>query len=350
MSLSSVSIKRPVLATVMNLVFIIIGMIGITFLGVRDYPSVDPPIISVSTTFTGANADVVETQITEPLESAINGIPGIRSLVSQSRDGRSNIRIEFELEVPLETAANDVRDKVSGALRKLPEDIDPPVVSKADADAQPIFGLYLSSDTRSIIDVSTYADLHLKERLQTIPGVSSVEIWGEKRLAIRLKMDPMLLSAYGLTPMDVSNAVSAGNVELPSGRIEGDNTELTVRTMGRLLTVEDFNNLVLRRDGDKVVRFRDVGKATVDSENNRYIMKMNNNPMVGCVIIPQPGANYVDIVDRAYKVVEDIKADLPDDMQCGIYQDDTVFIRNSINEVKSTIVEAFVLVVLIIFT
>ena len=349
MSLSSVSIKRPVLATVMNLVFIIIGMIGITFLGVRDYPSVDPPIISVSTTFTGANADVVETQITEPLESAINGIPGIRSLVSQSRDGRSNIRIEFELEVPLETAANDVRDKVSGALRKLPEDIDPPVVSKADADAQPIFGLYLSSDTRSIIDVSTYADLHLKERLQTIPGVSSVEIWGEKRLAIRLKMDPMLLSAYGLTPMDVSNAVSAGNVELPSGRIEGDNTELTVRTMGRLLTVEDFNNLVLRRDGDKVVRFRDVGKATVDSENNRYIMKMNNNPMVGCVIIPQPGANYVDIVDRAYKVVEDIKADLPDDMQCGIYQDDTVFIRNSINEVKSTIVEAFVLVVLIIF-
>ena len=349
MSLSSVSIKRPVLATVMNLVFIIIGMIGITFLGVRDYPSVDPPIISVSTTFTGANADVVETQITEPLESAINGIPGIRSLVSQSRDGRSNIRIEFELEVPLETAANDVRDKVSGALRKLPEDIDPPVVSKADADAQPIFGLYLSSDTRSIIDVSTYADLHLKERLQTIPGVSSVEIWGEKRLAIRLKMDPMLLPAYGLTPMDVSNAVSAGNVELPSGRIEGDNTELTVRTMGRLLTVEDFNNLVLRRDGDKVVRFRDVGKATVDSENNRYIMKMNNNPMVGCVIIPQPGANYVDIVDRAYKVVEDIKADLPDDMQCGIYQDDTVFIRNSINEVKSTIVEAFVLVVLIIF-
>ena len=187
MSLSSVSIKRPVLATVMNLVFIIIGMIGITFLGVRDYPSVDPPIISVSTTFTGANADVVETQITEPLESAINGIPGIRSLVSQSRDGRSNIRIEFELEVPLETAANDVRDKVSGALRKLPEDIDPPVVSKADADAQPIFGLYLSSDTRSIIDVSTYADLHLKERLQTIPGVSSVEIWGEKRLRSGLK-------------------------------------------------------------------------------------------------------------------------------------------------------------------
>ena len=168
MSLSSTSIKRPVLATVMNILFIIVGMIGLTFLGVRDYPSVDPPIITVSTTFTGANADVIETQITEPLESAINGIPGIRSLVSQSRDGRSNITIEFELEVPLETAANDVRDKVSGALRKLPQDIDPPVVTKADADAQPIFGLYLSSDKQSIIDVSTYADLHVKERLQTI--------------------------------------------------------------------------------------------------------------------------------------------------------------------------------------
>ena len=331
MSLSSTSIKRPVLATVMNILFIIVGMIGLTFLGVRDYPSVDPPIITVSTTFTGANADVIETQITEPLESAINGIPGIRSLVSQSRDGRSNITIEFELEVPLETAANDVRDKVSGALRKLPQDIDPPVVTKADADAQPIFGLYLSSDKQSIIDVSTYADLHVKERLQTISGVSSVEIWGEKRLAVRMKMDPMLLSAYGITPMDVSDVVSKENVELPSGRIEGDNTELTVRTLGRLMTVDDFNNLIIAHQGDKVVRFKDVGTAEIDAENKRSIMKMNGKPMVGCVIIPQPGANYVDIVDRAYNVIEDIKSDLPEDMECGIYMDDTVFIRNSIN-------------------
>ncbi|MBQ7823952.1 MAG: efflux RND transporter permease subunit, partial [Bacteroidaceae bacterium] len=241
MSLSSTCIKRPVLATVMNLVVVIIGLIGFTFLGVRDYPSVDPPIINVSATMTGANADVVETQITEPLEAAINGIPGIRSITSQSRDGSSRITIEFELEVPLETAANDVRDKVSGAQRKLPKDIDPPTVAKADADAQPIFGVYLTSETKSIIEVSTYADLNIKERLQTIPGVSSVEIWGEKRLAIRLKMDPALLSAYGLTPMDISNAVTRENVELPSGRIEGDNTELTVRTMGRLQTVDDFN-------------------------------------------------------------------------------------------------------------
>lgn len=349
MSLSSTSIKRPVLATVMNLIFIIAGLIGVIFLGVRDYPSVDPPIISVSTTFTGANADVIENQITEPLESAINGIPGIRSLVSQSRDGRSQIRVEFELEVPLETAANDVRDKVSGALRQLPKDIDPPVVRKADADAQPIFGIYVASDTRSIIDVSTYADLYIKERLQTIPGVSSVEIWGEKKLAIRMKMDPVKLSAYGLTPMDISNAVNSENVELPSGRIEGDNTELTVRTMGRLMTVEDFNNLVISRKDDRVVRFRDIGTATVDAENKRSILKMNGAPMVGCVLIPQPGANYISIVDRTYDVLEDIKRDLPEDMKMGIYMDDTVFIRNSINEVRETIVIAFVLVVLIIF-
>ena len=349
MSLSSTCIKRPVLATVMNIILILVGCIGLIYLGVRDYPSVDPPIISVSTSFPGANADVIETQITEPLESAINGIPGIRSLTSQSRDGRSNITVEFELEVDLETAANDVRDKVSGAMRRLPKDIDAPTVSKADADAQPIFGVSLRSDKRSLIDLSMYADQYYKERLQTISGVSSVSIWGEKRYSVRLRMDPSLLAAYGVTPMDIQNAVSKENVELPSGRIEGENTELTIRTLGRLMTIEDFNNLVIREDGDKVVRFRDVGIAEVDAEDTRSIMKRNGVPMVACVIIPQPGANYIDIVDRAYTVMEDLQKDLPDDIEAGIAFDNTVFIRSSINEVKDTIVEAFILVVLIIF-
>lgn len=349
MSLSSTCIKRPVFATVMNIILILIGCIGLVFLGVRDYPSVDPPIISVSTSFPGANADVIETQITEPLESAINGIPGIRSLTSQSRDGRSNITVEFNLEVDLETAANDVRDKVSGAMRKLPKDIDAPTVSKADADAQPIFGVSLRSDKRSLIDLSMYADQYYKERLQTISGVSSVSIWGEKRYSVRLRMDPSLLAAYGVTPMDVRDAVTQQNVELPSGRIEGDNTELTIRTLGRLLTIEDFNNLAIREDGDKVVRFRDIGIAEVDAEDTRSIMKRNGVPMVACVIIPQPGANYIDIVDRAYAVMADLQKDLPEDVEAGIAFDNTVFIRNSINEVKDTIVEAFVLVVLIIF-
>ncbi len=349
MSLSSTCIKRPVFATVMNIILILVGCIGLVFLGVRDYPSVDPPIISVSTSFPGANADVIETQITEPLESAINGIPGIRSLTSQSRDGRSNITVEFELEVDLETAANDVRDKVSGAMRKLPKDIDAPTVSKADADAQPIFGVSLRSDKRSLIDLSMYAEQYYKERLQTIAGVSSVSIWGEKRYSVRLRMDPALLTAYSVTPMDVRDAVSRENIELPSGRIEGDNTELTIRTLGRLLTIEDFNNLVIREDGDKVVRFRDIGIAEADAEDTRSIMKRNGVPMVACVIIPQPGANYIDIVDRAYGVMADMQKDLPDDVEAGVAFDNTVFIRSSINEVKDTIVEAFVLVVLIIF-
>lgn len=349
MSLSSTCIKRPVFATVMNIILMLVGCIGLIYLGVRDYPSVDPPIISVSTSFPGANADVIETQITEPLESAINGIPGIRSLTSQSRDGRSNITVEFELEVDLETAANDVRDKVSGAMRRLPKDVDPPTVSKADADAQPIFGVSLRSDKRSLIDLSMYADQYYKERLQTISGVSSVSIWGEKRYSVRLRMDPSLLAAYAVTPMDVQSAVTKENVELPSGRIEGDNTELTIRTLGRLMTIEDFNNLVIREDGDKVVRFRDIGVAEVDAEDVRSIMKRNGVPMVACVLIPQPGANYIDIVDRAYGVMADLQKDLPEDVEAGIAFDNTVFIRSSINEVKDTIIEAFILVVLIIF-
>lgn len=349
MSLSSTCIKRPVLATVMNVVLILVGCIGLVFLGVRDYPSVDPPVISVSTSFPGANADVIETQITEPLESAINGIPGIRSLTSTSRDGRSSITVEFELEVDLETAANDVRDKVSGAMRKLPKDVDPPTVTKADADAQPIFGISLRSDKRSLIDLSMYAEQYYKERLQTISGVSSVSIWGEKRYSVRLRMNPSLLAAYAVTPMDVRDAVTRENIELPSGRIEGDNTELTIRTLGRLLTIEDFNNLVIREDRDKVIRFQDIGIAEVDAEDVRSIMKRNGVPMVACVITPQPGANYIDIVDRAYAVKKDLEKDLPADIEAGIAMDNTVFIRSSINEVKDTIIEAFGLVVLIIF-
>ena len=349
MSLSSTCIKRPVLATVLNLVLVILGAIGLMYLGVRDYPSVDPPIISVSTSFTGANAEVIETQITEPLEAAINGVQGIRSLSSTSRDGMSRIRVEFELGVDLETAANDVRDKVSGTLRRLPEDIESPTVYKADADSEPVFGVSLRSDSRSMIDLSMFAELYYKERLQTIPGVSSVEIWGEKKYSVRLRMDPALLAAYKLTPMDVRSAVDAGNVELPSGRIEGDNTELTIRTMGRLMSIDDFNNLVIARDGEKIIRFQDIGVAEVDAENTRSISRRNGVPMVMITLIPQPGANYIDIADRAYEVMADLEKDLPADIDAAVAFDDTVYIRKSIEEVENTIVEAFILVVLIIF-
>ena len=337
------------MATVLNIIVIILGAIGFTRLGVRDYPSVDPSIVTVTTSFPGANADVIETQITEPLESAINGVPGIRSISSVSRDGQSRITVEFNLEIPMETAANDVRDKVSGALRRLPRDVDPPVVEKADADAQPIFGVNLRSDNRSMIDLSDYAEINFKERLQTISGVSSVGVWGSKKMAVRLKMDPARLAAYALTPLDVSNAVTNENVELPSGRIEGQNTELTVRTFGRLRTIDDFNNLVIYQDGSRIVRFSDIGIAELEPENVRSSLKMDGLPSVNCVLIPQPGANYIDIVDRAKEVIEDLKKDIPEDIVVETAFDNTTFIRQSLSEVQHTILEAFILVVLIIF-
>jgi len=333
----------------MSLVILILGAIGFTYLGVRDYPSVDPPIVTVSTNFPGANSDVIETQITEPLESAINSVQGIRSISSSSSDGSSRITVEFKLEVEMETAVNDVRDKVSGAMRRLPQEVDPPVVQKADADAQPIFAISLRSDTRSLIDISTFAEINFKERLQTVSGVSDVSVWGSKKLAIRMKMDPARLVAYGLTPLDVRNAVTRENIELPSGRIEGNNTELTIRTLGRLRNVDEFNDLIISKNGDRVVKFRDIGIAEVDPENIRSILKVNGTPCVNVVLVPQPGANYIDIVDNALVVLEDLKKDLPDDIIAEVLFDNTIYIRKSIAEVKQTILIAFVLVVLVIF-
>lgn len=349
MSLSSISIRRPVLATVMNLFIIIIGIIGYIYLGVRDYPSVDPPIISVRTSYPGANADVIETQITEVLESYVNGIPGIRTITSSSSDGTSHISIEFKLEIPLETAANDVRNKVSEAMRRLPKDVDAPVVTKADANAQPIFGVTLQSNKRSIIETSEFAEVNFKERLQTVSGVSSVEVRGSRRMSIRMKMNPLLLAAYGLTPSDVRSAVSRENVELPSGRIEGENTELTIRTMGRLRSLKDFDNLILSQQGERTVRFSDIGDAVIEAEDTRSILKRDGEVMVSCQLIPQPGANYITIVDEAKKAIEQIKKDLPEDIIINDAFDNTRFIRQSISEVRITIYEAFFLVVLIIF-
>lgn len=349
MSISSTTINRPVLATVMSLLIIIFGAIGYTFLGVRDYPSVDNPVISVRCSFPGANAEVIETQITEPLEVAVNGIPGIRAISSSSRDGSSSINIEFNLEVDLETAANDVRDKVSGAMRQLPPDAEPPVVEKSDADAQPIYSVTLQSETRNIIDLSEYAEVNFKERLQTISGVSSVGVWGSKRYSIRMRMDPLLLAAYKITPLDVRQAVTRENVELPSGTIEGSTMELTVRTLGKFKTVEDFNNLIILKNEGRIVRFSDIGVAEVDAENTRSILKRNGVPMVACTLTPQPGANYINIVDAAEKAVADLKKSLPEDIEVGVGFDNTIFIRDSISEVKTTIFQAFALVVLIIF-
>jgi len=349
MNISELSIKRPVLATVIVLVIVLFGMIGYNFLGVREYPSVDQPIISVNVSYPGANADVIMNQITEPLEQNINGIPGIRSLSSVSSQGSSRITVEFELSVDMETAANDVRDKVSRAQRFLPNDCDPPTVSKADADANPIMQIAVQSKTRSLMELSEIADLTVKERLQTIPNVSAVNIWGEKRYSMRLWLDPIKMAGYGVTPMDIKSAVDRENVELPSGSIEGNTMELSIRTLGLMHTAKEFNDLIIKDDGSNIVRFSDVGMAELAPEDIRSLLKKNGEPTVINVLIPQPGANHIEIADEAYKRIEQLKKDLPEDVTIEMVYDNTRFIRASIFEVEETIYVAFLLVVIIIF-
>ena len=348
-NISETSIRRPVLSTVLMLVIILFGFIGYTFLGVREYPSVDQPIISVSVSYPGANAEVIMNQITEPLEQNINGIPGIRSLSSTSSQGQSRITVEFELSVDMETAANDVRDKVSRAQRNLPRDCDPPTISKADADASPIMQIAVRSSKRSLMELSEIAELTVKERLQTIPNVSAVNIWGEKRYSMRLWLDPVKMAGYGVTPLDIRNAVDKENVELPSGSIEGNTMELSIRTMGLMTTAQEFNNLIIKESEGNIVRFSDVGYAEVSPEDLRSILKKNGEPMVIDVIVPQPGANHIEIAEEAYRRIEQIKKDLPEDVTVEMMYDNTRFIRASINEVRNTLYEALVLVILIIF-
>ena len=349
MNISELSIRRPVLSTVLTIIILLFGLIGYNYLGVREYPSVDNPIISVSCSYPGANADVIENQITEPLEQNINGIPGIRSLSSVSQQGQSRITVEFELSVDLETAANDVRDKVSRAQRYLPRDCDPPTVSKADADATPILMVALQSDKRSLLELSEIADLTVKEQLQTISDVSSVSIWGEKRYSMRLWLDPIKMSGYGITPIDVKNAVDKENVELPSGSIEGNTTELTIRTLGLMHTAEEFNNLIVKEENDRIIRFSDIGRAELGPADIKSYMKMNGVPMVGIVVIPQPGANHIKIADAVYERMEKMQKDLPEDVKYSYGFDNTKFIRASISEVKETVYVAFILVIIIIF-
>ena len=349
MNISELSIRRPVLSTVLTLIILLFGFIGYSYLGVREYPSVDNPIISVSCSYPGANADVIENQITEPLEQNINGIPGIRSLSSVSQQGQCRITVEFELSVDLETAANDVRDKVSRAQRYLPRDCDPPTVSKADADATPILMVALQSERRSLLELSEIADLTVKEQLQTISDVSSVSIWGEKRYSMRLWLDPIKMSGYGITPVDVKNAVDNENVELPSGSIEGNTIELTIRTLGLMHTADEFNDLIIKEDNNQIVRFSDIGRAELGPADIKSYMKMNGVPMVGVVVIPQPGANHIKIADAVYDRMERMQKDLPEDVHYNYGFDNTKFIRASIDEVEQTVYEAFILVIIIIF-
>jgi len=335
---------------VMNVIIIVFGIIGFKFLGIRDYPAIDPPNIGVRTSYAGANADIIETQITEPLEKAINGIAGIKNITSSSSNGTSSINVEFDLEVNLEAAANDVRDKVSQAQRSLPPDLEaPPVVTKADAGFDAILSMTVQSNTRNQLQITEYANNVLVERLQTIPGVSGIQIWGEKRYAMRIWIDPRKLTGFGLTPGDVQAALRRENVELPSGKISGNSTELTVRTFGRLNTEEDFNNVIVRNFNGADIKIMDIADVVLGPENEESALKESAIPMIALALVPQPGSNYVEISNEFYKRLEQIKKDVPDDIKINIALDQTKFIKKSIAEVQETLIIAIVLVVLIIY-
>ena len=349
MTLSELSINRPVLSTVIVLVIFLLGIIGYNFLGVREYPSVDFPIISVTTSYPGANADVIQNQITEPLEQHINGVPGIRSLSSSSSQGNSRITVEFELSMNMETAANDVRDHVATARRLLPRDCDPPIVEKADADANPIIQVNVQSDKRNLLELTEIAELTVKERLQTIQNVSSVDIWGGHRYAMRLWLDPIKMAAYNITASDIKNVIDRENIELPAGSIEGDKRELTIRTLGLMKSPEEFNKLIIKENEFQIVRFKDIGYAELGSEERRTLLTRNGVPMVSVVIVPQPGANQINISDEVKRRLSEMNKDLPDDIVLDIAFDNTDFVRASIKEVEETIFIAFAMVAIILF-
>jgi multidrug efflux pump len=350
MNLPTLSLKRPVFAIVMSLVIMLFGAMGYLFLGVREYPAIDPPVITVRTAYSGANPEIIESQITEPLEKAINGVQGVRTISSNSALGVSIITVEFNVNANLEQAANDVRDKVSQAQRQLPQDIDaPPVVTKADASSDPVMFIPVQSRSMNIMQLSDYAENVLQERLQTIPGVSQVVIFGIKRFAMRLWVDPLKLAAYSLTIQDIQDALNRENVELPGGKIYGNQTELTVKTFGRLTTEDDFNNLIIRQSNNEIIRLRDVARAELGPENEETAIRRNGSPGVSIAVIPQPGANLVEIADEFYRRFEVIKRELPADMIIDVGIDRSKFVRQSILEVQETIGIAFLLVVIVIY-
>jgi hydrophobe/amphiphile efflux-1 (HAE1) family protein len=350
MNISELSIKRPILATVMNLLVILFGVIGFSFLGVRDYPAIDPPMITVSTSYTGANSDIIESQITEPLEKSINGIPGIRTISSTSSLGRSNISVEFNIKSDLEAAANDVRDKVSQAIRNLPQDIDaPPVVTKSDANSDFIILMAIQSPSKGLLELSDYAENVLLNKFQTIPEVSAVNIVGQKRPAMRLWVDPDKMNAYNISFNDISAVMNKENVDIPSGKIYGNKTELTIRALGRLSTEQDFKDMIIREDSNGIVRLGDVAQVELGPEQYEQSWRLNGVPAVGLAIIPQPGANYINISNEFNKRLKEIQSAQKSDISFTTLIDNTVNVRKSLNEVIETLMIAIGLVILVIF-
>ena len=349
MFLSRASIQRPVLATMMNLVLVLFGIISLSRLPVRELPDIDPPIVSVTTVYPGANAQVVETEVTERLEEQINNIEGIKTLSSSSREGVSGIVIEFDLSRDINVAAQDVRDRVSRVRGELPEDILEPIIAKQDSDAQPIIWNALNSDRYSTRELTTLAERQIKPRLQGVPGVSSVMIGGEKRFAMRLWLDSDKMAARQVTVLDVERALREQNIELPSGRVENLDREMTIQTRGELKTAEEFNHLVVRTDGTTLVRLSDIGRAEEGSEDYRTIARARGKPCVFLGVVKQAKGNTVSVAKGIRAEIAAIKPTLPEGCDLWVAYDSSVYVEKAISEVWDTLGIAFVLVVLIIF-
>lgn len=349
MKLSEICIKRPILATMLNLALILFGIVALMQLPVRELPNIDPPIVSVTTVLPGASAEVIESEVTEVLEEAVANIPGIDRITSQNREEVSEITIEFSLAEDVDVAAQDVRDRVARVRGRLPDEIEEPIVAKQEADARPILWVALYSDRYSTRELTTLAENQIKDRLQTVNGVSSVILGGAKRFAMRLWLDPAKMAAHGVTVHDVEDALQRENIELPSGRIENLERELTVQTRGELKTPDEFNRLIIRYGDEGPVRLQDIGRAEVGVEDERAQARYNSVPAIGLGIVRQSRANTIAVAEGVKREVEALKPTLPEGVNTFFAYDESVYVKQSVTEVGETILIAFALVVLVVF-
>jgi multidrug efflux pump len=348
MKLSDISIQRPVFATVMSIAILLFGIISFTQLPVREYPDIDPPVISVVSLYRGASSNVVETEITDLLEEQFATLEGVKTITSSSKEGGSVITIEFELNRDVNEAANDVRDRVSRVRGTLPQEIDDPVISKVDANAQAIVWLALSSTRHSGLELSDFADRVLKERIQRMPGVGSVIIGGERRYAMRIWLDPLRMASHGLSAQDIENTVRSENAEIPGGRVEGVQREFAVRTRGDLDTPEQFGAIILSQKGNDIVRLRDVADVKVGAEDERTMARWKGQLAVGLGIVKQSKASTVDVASEIIGKLQELKKLLPEGMKLDVAFDSSEFIKESISEVEQTLLIALILVVLVV--
>ncbi|MFO1047735.1 MAG: efflux RND transporter permease subunit [Geminicoccaceae bacterium] len=349
MHLSELCIRRPVFASVLSLIVLLVGLMGYSRLPVREYPNIDEPVISVTTDYRGASPEIIESQVTQPLEDVLSGIEGVDIIVSQSREGRSQISVRFRIDRDQDSAAADVRDRVSRARRQLPDQVDEPVIAKVEADAQPIIYLALASDRATPIEVTDYADRFVKDRLQNLPGVAEVRIFGARTPAMRIWLDRLRLAAYGLTPQDVEAALRRQNVEVPAGRIESQQREFTVLAETDLRTAEQFNDLIIADAAGYLVRLKDVGRAEIAALDDRTITRFMGNPAVALGVVKQSTANPLEVSAAVKAALPEVEQVMPEGMKIDVGYDSSIFIAKSIDNVFHTIMEAIVLVVIVIF-